>query len=42
VALGVGLYDAIKAVDAGIDCGVVESLVVERGCPIGVALELAR
>jgi len=41
VALGLGRYDAIKAVDAGIDWHAVESL-VGRGCPVVLALEIAR
>ena len=42
VALGLGRYEAIRAVDAGIDSQRVEGLVNENGCPLGVALELAR
>jgi hypothetical protein len=42
VALGLGRYDAIRAVDAGIDWHAVKSLVTERGCPVAVALEIAR
>jgi len=42
VALGLGRYEAIRAVEAGIDCLAVESLVAEQGCPLGVALEIAR
>jgi hypothetical protein len=42
VALGLGRYDAIKAVEAGVDWHTVESFVTEKGCPIAVALEIAR
>lgn len=42
MALGLGRYEAIRAVEAGIDCLAVESLVAEQGCPLGVALEIAR
>jgi hypothetical protein len=42
VALGLGRYDAIKAVEAGIDWHTVESLVTEKGCPVSIALEIAR
>ncbi len=42
VALGLGRYDAIRAVDAGIDWHRVEQLVNEKGCPLLVALEIAR
>ncbi|HSP71265.1 MAG TPA: hypothetical protein VLN26_02790 [Gaiellaceae bacterium] len=42
VALGLGRYDAIKAVEAGIDWHTVEQLVNEKGCPLVVALEIAR
>lgn len=42
VALGLGRYDAISAVDAGIDSLAVESLVRESGCPVAVALRLVR
>jgi hypothetical protein len=41
VALGLGRYDAINAVEAGIDSSVVEMLVT-KGCPVSVALEIAR
>ena len=41
VALGLGRYEAITAVDGGIDCRAVESLVQEQGCPVGVAIQLA-
>jgi hypothetical protein len=42
VALGLGRYEAIRAVEAGIDCLAVESLVAEQGCPVRVALQMAR
>jgi hypothetical protein len=42
VALGLGRYDAITAVDAGIDSRAVESLVRESGCPVTVALQMVR
>lgn len=41
-ALGLGRYDAIKAVDAGIDWHTVEGLVNEKRCPLAVALEVTR
>jgi hypothetical protein len=42
VALGLGRYDAIQAVDAGIDWHTVEQLVDESGCPLALAVEIAR
>lgn len=42
VALGLGRYEAIRAVEAGIDYIAVQSLVTERGCSPGAALEIAR
>ena len=42
VALGLGRFDAIKAVEAGIDWWAVKSLVAERGCSVAAALEIAR
>ena len=42
VALGLGRYDAINAVDAGIDSYAVETLVRESGCPVAVALQIVR
>jgi hypothetical protein len=42
VALGLNRYEAIRAVEAGIDCGAVTSLVAEQGCPVGIALQIAR
>jgi hypothetical protein len=41
VALGLGRYDAIRAVEAGIDVLTVEQLVDERACPLAVAVEMA-
>lgn len=42
VALGLGRYDAIRAVEAGLDWHEVEVLVLEKGCPLAAALEIAR
>jgi hypothetical protein len=42
VTLGLGRYDAIRAVEAGIDWHTVEQLVNEKGCPLAVAVEIAR
>jgi predicted metal-dependent hydrolase len=42
VALGLGRFDAISAVDRGIDWRAVKSLVAERGCSVTAALEIAR
>jgi hypothetical protein len=42
VALGLNRYEAIRAVEAGIDCGAVASLVAEQGYAPGVALQIAR
>jgi hypothetical protein len=41
VALGLDEYEAIRAVEDGIDWRSVESL-VEKGCPLALALEIAR
>ena len=41
MALGLGRYEAIRAVEDGIDCHAVEAL-VETGCPLTVALEVPR
>jgi len=41
VALGLGRYDAIRAVEDGIDWRAVEEL-VQTGCALGVALEISR
>jgi len=40
VSLGLGRYDAINAVEAGIDSAAVEALVT-KGCPVAVAIEIA-
>ena len=42
VALGLGRYEAIEAVEAGVDVAAVESLVTEKGSPGAVALDPAR
>lgn len=42
VALGVGRFDAINAVDAGLDWRAVELLAAERGCSVSAALGIAR
>jgi hypothetical protein len=42
VALGLGRYEAIAAVEAGIDVAAVESLVTEKGSPGAVAFLPAR
>jgi hypothetical protein len=41
MALGLGRYEAIRAVEDGIDAGAVEAL-VRTGYPITVALEASR
>jgi hypothetical protein len=43
-ALGLGRYDAVNAVEAGIDWRTVESLVNDKNCPLAleIALEIAR
>lgn len=41
-ALGLGRYDAIQAVESGIDWHAVDSLVNQRGCPLTLALEIVR
>jgi len=41
MALGLGRYEAIRAVDAAIDWHAVEAL-VKTGCALTVALELSR
>ena len=41
MALGLGRYEAIRAVEDGIDWHTVEAL-VETGCPLTVALEIPR
>jgi hypothetical protein len=40
MALGLGRYEAIRAVEDGIDCHTVEAL-VETGYPLTVALEIS-
>ena len=40
-ALGLGRYEAIRAVEDGIDWHTVEAL-VQTGCPLTVAIEIAR
>jgi hypothetical protein len=42
MTLGLGRYDAIRAVEAGIDWHTVDRLVNQNGCPLTVALEIAR
>lgn len=42
VALGLGRYEAIEAVELGIDVAAVESLVTEKGSPGTVAVHVAR
>lgn len=42
VALGLGRYEAIAAVEAGIEVATVASLVTEQGSPGAVALHPAR
>ena len=42
VALGLGRFDAINAVAAGIDCWAVRALVTEQGCSVTAALEIVR
>jgi len=42
VALGVGRYEAIQLVDAGVDWRTVEWLVNEKRCPLALAVEIAR
>jgi hypothetical protein len=39
MALGLGRYEAIRAVEDGIDCHAVEAL-VKTGCPLAAALEV--
>jgi len=41
MALGLGRYEAIRAVEGAIDRHVVEAL-LKTGCPLTVALEIAR
>jgi hypothetical protein len=41
-ALGLGRYEAIQLVEAGIDWREIEWLVKEQGCPLSLAVEIAR
>lgn len=41
-ALGLGRYDAVRAVESGIDWHAVDSLVNRKGCPLTLALEIVR
>ncbi|MGH2933398.1 MAG: hypothetical protein ACRDL2_02640 [Gaiellaceae bacterium] len=41
MALGLGRYEAIRAVEDGIDWHTVEAL-GKKGCPLSVALEILR
>jgi len=41
IALGLGRYDAIRAVEDGIDWRTIEAL-VQAGRPVTVAVEIAR
>ena len=41
-SLGLGRYDAIQAVEDGIDWHTVEWLMTEKHCPLAIALEIAR
>jgi hypothetical protein len=41
-ALGLGRVEAIQAVEAGVDWRSVEWLVNEKGCPVSLAVEIAR
>jgi len=41
-ALGLGRYEAIQLVEAGIDWRKIEWLVREKGCPLSLAVEIAR
>ena len=41
-ALGLGRYEAIQLVEAGIDWRRIEWLVKEKGCPLSLAVEIAR
>ena len=42
VALGLGRYEAIEAVELGVDVATVESLVTEKGSPGAVAFHSTR
>lgn len=41
MALGLGRYDAIRAVEDAVDWHAIEAL-LERGCTLAVALEISR
>jgi len=41
MALGLGRYEAIKAIEDAIDWHTVEAL-LKSGCPLAVALEISR
>ena len=41
MALGLGRYQAIRAVEDSVDWHAVETL-LKRGCPLATALEIAR
>ena len=41
-ALGLGRYEAIELVEAGIDWRTIEWLVNEKGCSLSLAVEIAR
>ena len=41
MALGLGRYEAIRAVEDGIDWHAVEAL-VQTGCPLTLAVEISR
>ncbi len=40
--LGLGHYDAMQLVEAGVDWRTVEWLVKEKCCPLALAVEIAR
>jgi hypothetical protein len=41
-ALGLGRYEAIQLVEAGVDWRTIEWLIKEKGCPLSLAVEIAR
>ena len=41
MALGLGRYEAIRAVEDGVDCQAVEAL-VKKGCALILAVEISR
>ena len=41
-ALGLGRYEAIQLVEAGVDWRTVDWLVNEKHCPLALAVEIAR